>query len=439
MMRFIILALLSLFVLPDLQAKIDPLITRKIDRLVVLEVDASINPAIHNYIKTELERTPHNEGLFFVIKLNTPGGLVSTTKDIITVIGRSTRPVIVWVTPEGASATSAGAIIASGAHGLVMSPGTNMGAATPVGMGSDIKENDGRAKAVNDLSALVKSLSELRGRNAEAFAKMISTAASYTAEEAKKQNIIDGIVNSLDDIRVLYHDKPMTLSGKKVLLQFAPVVETEERPMDFGLSLLNIFAHPSTAYILFVLGAALLYFEFQAPGGYIAGSIGVFCLLLAGIGFQVLPLNFGAILLMVGGLVLLVLEIFITSYGLLALAGLGCLVAGSLFLFRHEDGWMTVQYSVIFSSLSAVALFIGLMGWYLARHRAPREGFFDHTDQEAEILRELHMDGSQMLYQVKIQGEIWKARGDTQLTLGSKVKVRKQNSKELVLEIIKPV
>ncbi|MFP5458958.1 MAG: NfeD family protein [Bacteriovoracia bacterium] len=435
MIRIAILAILTLFVseLPKAHASE---LEQRIDTFVVLEVDASINPAIYNYIKTELERSPEHPGQFFVIKLNTPGGLVSTTKDIITTIGKSPRPVVVWVTPEGASATSAGAIIASGAHGLVMSPGTNIGAATPVMLGEDIKAADGRAKAVNDLSALVKSLSELRGRNADAFAKMIATAASFTSEEAKKQNIIDGIVNSLDDIRALYDNRVMSLGGQKRTLKFAQVVQLETRNLDAGLSLLNIFAHPTTAYILFILGAALLYFEFQAPGGYISGGVGVLCLLLAGIGFQVLPLNMGAILLMVAGFVLLVLEIFITSYGLLALSGIGCLAAGSLFLFRHEDAWLTIQYSAIFSTLAAIVVFIGLIGWYLARHRAQKIDFFSHADQEAEVIRLLADEAAGTLYQVKVHGEIWKARGAAGLTPGTRVKVRKENSQELILEIV---
>ena len=303
-------------------------------------------------------------------------------------------------------------------------------------LGEDIKAADGRAKAVNDLSALVKSLSELRGRNAEAFAKMIATAASFTSEEAKKQNIIDGIVNSLDDIRALYDNRVMSLSGQKRTLKFAPVVQLETRNLDAGLSLLNIFAHPTTAYILFILGAALLYFEFQAPGGYISGAVGVLCLLLAGIGFQVLPLNMGAILLMVAGFVLLVLEIFITSYGLLALSGIGCLAAGSLFLFRHEDAWLTIQYSAIFSTLAAIVVFIGLIGWYLARHRAQKIDFFSHADQEAEVFRLLVEEAAGTLYQVKVHGEIWKARGAAGLKPGTRVRVRKENSQELILEIV---
>lgn len=429
--------MLSLLVLSDLRAGVDPITDLSLDRIVVLEVDATINPAVANYLQTELTRTAATDSALFVIKLNTPGGLVSTTKDIITAIGKSTRPVVIWVTPEGASATSAGAIIASSAHGLVMNRGTNIGAATPVGIGEDIKEGDGRAKAVNDLTALVRSLATTRGRNAEAFVSMVATAASFTAEDAAKKGITDGVVTSLDGIRALYQEKTVIIQGQKRLIKFAPIVETEIREMDAGQQLLNIFANPSTAYILFILGAALLYFEFQAPGGFIAGGIGVLCLLVAGIAFQVLPLNFGAMALLVAGVVLLVLEIYITSYGLLALAGLGCITAGSLFLYRHEDGWMTVQYSVIVSTLGGIVVSLGVIAWFLARHRSEKQRFFDHSQQEGEVIRALGQEGSSYLYQIRVGGVIWKARSVVELSVGDRVKVGQQQGDGFLLEITK--
>ncbi len=437
MIRSFIVAILALLVLPHVHGGVDPITDLTLDRLVVLEVDATINPAVANYLQTELTRTAATKSTLFVVKLNTPGGLVSTTKDIITAIGKSTHPVVIWVTPEGASATSAGAIIASSAHGLVMNRGTNIGAATPVGLGEDIKEGDGRAKAVNDLTALVRSLATTRGRNAEAFVSMVTTAASFTAEDAAKKNITDGVVTSLDGIRALYQEKTVILQGQKRLIKFAPIVETEIREMDAGQQLLNIFANPTTAYILFILGAALLYFEFQAPGGFMAGAVGVLCLILAGIAFQVLPLNFGAMVLLIAGVVMLVLEIYITSYGLLALAGLGCLTAGSLFLYRHEDGWITVQHSIIFSTLAGIVVSLGTIAWFLTRNRTTQQNFFNHTHQEGEVMRSLGQQGTHHIYQVRVLGEIWKARSETALLIGDRVKVSQQRGDELLLDVIK--
>jgi membrane-bound serine protease (ClpP class) len=431
-MKLIILSLfLALFFISPVKAETSVLTIKK---MIVLDVDATINPAIANYLQTELSRPAPTEEVLFIIKMNTPGGLVSTTKDILSEIGKSQHPIVIWVTPEGASATSAGAIIASAGHGLVMSRGTNIGAATPVGMGEDIKEGDGRSKAVNDLTALVKSLSDSRGRNAEAFATMISSAASYTADDALKKGIIDGVTPTLEDIRVLYEGKSFIVKGQTKKLNFAAIVETENRLMDAGQSLLNIFANPTTAYILFVLGAALIYFEFQAPGGYIAGSAGALCLVLAAIGFQVLPLNVGAILLMLAGVVLLVLEIYIVSYGALAVAGLACFSAGSLFLYRHEDSFMTIQYPVIFSTLAGIATVLAVFGWVIAK-KNNAQTFFTHLNEEGSVISILNPEGDLYLYQIKVRGEIWKARSSEKFEIGQKVKIKSENNNSLILEI----
>ena len=165
----------------------------EVKQISVLEVNSSINPATYNYLKTELSKLSADKGDLAILKLDTPGGLVTTTKDIITLIGKLTVPFVVWVTPEGASATSAGAIIASSAHLLVMSEGTNIGAATPVGIGKDIEKSDGKAKAINDLVALVRSLSKARGRNPDRFAEMISKASSFDSQTALKEKVINGI------------------------------------------------------------------------------------------------------------------------------------------------------------------------------------------------------------------------------------------------------
>ncbi len=406
-----------------------------IQRMVLLEVEATINPATANYLQTEILRSQGEEGSLVIVRLNTPGGLVSTTKEIISLIGRSPRPIVVWVTPEGASATSAGAIVASAAHGLYMSRGSNIGAATPVEMGKDISEKDGRSKAVNDLAALVKSLAETRGRNKEAFQSMISSADSFTAEEALKKNVIDGIATSVDDLRAQLQGKLVSVQGKRYLLKFAPAVEVVERPMDAGQRLLNVFAHPATAYLLFLLGAALLYFEFQAPGGYVMGSIGILCLLVAGIAFQVLPLNYGAVGLIAAGLVFLILEIYITSYGLLAAAGLACLTAGSLFLFRHEDGWLTVPYAVIFSTLAGVVGFTAVILWYLARHPSTDRAFFDLAQREGHVVRIVGQEGSTWMYQVRVAGETWNARSAETFVVGDPVRATRQDPSSLILEI----
>ena len=259
-------------------------------------------------------------------------------------IGKSSIPVIIRVYPEGASATSAGAIISSSAHILLMSPGSNIEAATPINSDGDIKNKDVRNKTVNDLVALVSSLSEARGRSVTSFKEMVEKASSFSAEEALKKNIIDGIVSSEAEIKKVLDGLEIVFQGEKMNLRLDDKLTFIDLPMDLGQKILSFFANPSFAYILFIIGAVLIYFELQAAGGFIAGSLGAVCLILAAIGFQVLPLNLGAMGLIVLSFILFFLEVYITSYGLLAFAGLASLIFGSLFLFRTNDSLMDISY-----------------------------------------------------------------------------------------------
>lgn len=433
--------------------------------ILQLEVNSSINPATLNYFRTAYKRAQQESFDLVLITINTPGGLVSTTKDILTLIGDAEFPTAIWVKPEGASATSAGAIIASAAHLLYMSEGTNIGAATPVQMGGDIegdqnKENndvankeesssnekapqtiqerlaqelkknqegggDMRAKAVNDLVALIQSLSEARGRNAELYAEMIRNAASFKAREAYEEKLIDGIANNLEDIVDHLNGREVVVKGKTLnLSSTSPRVVTMQ--MDLGQKLLDIFANPGLAYILFLIGAALIYLELQAPGGFIAGSIGVVCIIMAGIGFQVLPLDFGALGLIVFSFLLFVMEIYVTSYGVLSLAGLAALISGSLFLYRGDDGYLELSHSFIFSSVSAVLVFMGLIAYMFIRDRkvADVADFNAVVGKHAVVMSEISStEPDYFFYQVKVNGEIWRARSKKQVQVHATVTI----------------
>lgn len=406
----------------------------EINSLVRLKVHTSINPATLNYIQSGLDKAVKNKNDALVIELNTPGGLVSTTKEILTTIGQSDIPVIVWITPEGASATSAGAIIASGAHLLFMSDGTNIGAATPIQLTSEM-EKDVKAKAQNDLIALVKSLSELRGRNADLFASMISDAKSYTSKTAVEKKIVDAIANSDKDLINLINNRVIIHHGESLQLKTTSATSIIEISMDLGQQILNIFANPNLAYILFLLGAALLYFEFQTPGGMIAGSLGGLCLILAGISFQVLPLNFGALGLLVFSFILFILEIYITSYGLLSLAGVASLVLGSLFLFRTEEGHVEISSALIFSSTAAIVTFLLFVTFVILRDikNIGAKKFNKMDDKEAQIVAFIQKHGDKFIYQVKVSGEIWNAQSDKELEIGSYAKVIGQEGMKLIV------
>ena len=409
----------------------------EIKKVSILEINSSINPATYNYLKTNLEKVSADNGDFVVLKMDTPGGLVTTTKDIITLIGKIKVPIVVWITPEGASATSAGAIIASSAHLLVMSEGTNIGAATPVGLGKDIEQKDGKAKAINDLVALVRSLSKARGRNPERFAEMISKASSFDSQTALKEKIINAIVNSQTDLFKFIDNKKVKVLGEEYLLKFNPQAEIKTVDMDPGQAILNIFSNPMTAYVLFVIGAALLYLEFQAPGGFVAGAIGAVCLVLAAIGFQVLPLNFGALGLIVLSFILFIIEMYITSYGILTLGGIAALVFGSLFLFRTENAYLDIQLPMILSVVAAIVIYVLIIAAVIIRTRGKKQNFFKNVDMFGHISKSLGKDGEQFIYQVKVNGEIWRTLSEIEFSENEKVKVLEQDDEHNSIKIAK--
>ncbi len=410
----------------------------QVNKLTFLDVNSSINPATHNYLETNFKKLKKENGDLVFIKLDTPGGLVSTTKDILTLIGSVDVPVGVWVTPEGASATSAGAIIASGAHFLVMSEGTNIGAATPIGLGKDIEQKDAKSKAVNDLVALVRSLSKARGRNPEHFEKMISEAKSLDARTALKEKVIDKIINSQEELVSFLNKRNISIKGNKVTISIDPNVPVTTIEMDAGQQILNVFANPTTAYVLFIIGAALIYFEMQAPGGMVAGAIGVVFLFMAGIGFQVLPLNIGAMGLIILSFVLFVLEAYIISFGILTLAGIIALVFGSLFLFRTEDSMIELEQKVVFSVVFAISAYVIMIGWYFVKTWVKRKNYYSNENEIGQISKilENHHD-SDFHYQVKVHGEIWNATSQEELQVGDDVKINKSDEDKLELIITK--
>lgn len=410
----------------------------KVEEVVFLPVQTSINPAVYNYLKTNLLAIEKKENQLPIIKLNTPGGLVTTTKDILTLMGSLKVPVGIWVTPEGASATSAGALIASGAHILLMSPGTNIGAATPITMGSDIKQKDAKAKAVNDLVALVSSLSKARGRETKAFEKMITKAESLDSQNALKEKVIDAIINNNSELLEFLSNREIQVQGKKIKLTVnTKSVSFKTKEMDPGQQILNIFANPTTAYLFFIIGAALLYFELQAPGGFVAGAIGVVFLFLAGIGFQVLPLNVGAMGLIILSFILFVLEAYITSFGVLTIAGVASLIFGSLFLFRTENSLIELERSVVFSVVIAITIYVAFVGWYFIKTYVKPKNRYTHENEYGHVSKSLGQRDEKYLYQVKVDGEIWQALCKEELTLGERVFVERTNEDKLLLDIKK--
>ncbi len=409
-----------------------------VKKILKVEIDSSINPATYSFLKEAYLKAFREDYSFVLITMNTPGGLVSTTKEILTLIGGSEIPTIVWITPEGASATSAGAIIASGAHILIMANGTNIGSATPIDFSGEIKESDLRKKAINSLVGLIQSLAESRGRNPEAFGKMVRDAITFKSQEALQKKLIDGIADRESDVINLLNNRLITRRGTtyRIITQ-NPVINNYE--MDTGQNLLDTLADPTMAYVLFLIGIALIYLELQAPGGYMAGAIGSVCLILAALGFHILPLNFGAMGLILLSFILFFLEIYVVSHGLLAIAGIISLVIGSLFLFRTDNAYIELSNAVIISSVSAIALFVLLVGGYIYWDRKQhklRENFYTKVGKNGVVTELLPSDEpGWFFYHIKISGEIWKAKSKNIYQKGDSCKVHKEDPEEMCLYI----
>lgn len=410
-----------------------------VKQVLKVEINSSINPATYNYLKVAFQKVKKEGHQLLLITMNTPGGLVSTTKQILTLFGKDDVPVVIWIAPGGASATSAGAIISSGAHVLFMAEGTSIGAATPIEMSGDIKAKDARKKAINSLVSLVESLSDARGRNQEMYAKMVKEAASFNATDAQEKNIIDGVVNSLPELIKALQGRKINLKGHAYTLNVqSPTITSLS--MDLGQKLLDTLANPSMAYVLFLIGAALLYLELQSPGGFIAGGIGAVCLLLAGIGFQILPLNFGALGLILLAFVLFLLEAYIISYGMLTLAGLIALTAGSLFLYRTDEVYLQMSTALIFSTVASIGIFVLFLGYYLAKDWKNRKTG-EISDYNSPIGKQGHIievlpseEEGIFYYQIKVGGEFWKAKSNKHLQINDQCEIKKQEQLILTIE-----
>ena len=407
-----------------------------IDKIFSLTIASTINPAILNYLQTGFQRAQEEGAGLIIIKLRTPGGSISMTKEILSLFGQSEIPIVVWVTPEGSSAASAGAILASGAHVLLMSQGTNIGAATPVQLSGGGLDTDMRSKAVNDLVALVQSLAETRKRNTKLFAEMVEKASSFRAKEAKEKQLIDGIVNNQEELIQFLRGFQIHLRGKDINLDLASHVEVVEHNMSKGQELLNIFADPGFAYVLFLIGAALIYLELQIPGGFIPGALGTLFLILSSIGLQVLPLNFVALGLIILAFTFFIVEIFITSYGILSILGLCSLIFGSLFLYSTDDSYLTLNIAVIFAAIVAVLVCVGLFSFLIVKERRHIGSvkFNAIVGKRGKVIAARgKIDGQHWSYQIQIGGELWNALSTKTYNPGDFCLVKEQN--DLILKI----
>jgi membrane-bound serine protease (ClpP class) len=281
----------------------------------------------------------------------------------------------------------------------------------------------------------VRSLSVERNRPGHPFELMVEKAESYTAQEALKEKIIEGVAANEKEMVELLKDRTFKFHGAARKIQFSSALKSKNYDPNAAQQILDSLADPNTAYILFLIGIALVFFEFQAPGGYIAGAVGFCLMLISGMAFQVLPLDWGAFGMMMIGLFLFIVELYVTSYGALFIGGVIFFGLGSLFLFQDHSGFISVQYSIIYSALTGVLTAIGSMFIYLWREKKKPKTEKDFFLPQNAVGVIMSKNGN--IYQVRVRGEIWNATSKDDLAINEEILVEKVDPKKLLVQIKK--
>lgn len=439
-MRLLMLVLLLLC----LPARAEPPV------VTVLRLEGAIGPATVDYVKRGLARAEQRGATLAVLQIDTPGGLDTSMRVIIKDILASPVPVVTYVAPNGARAASAGTYILYASHVAAMAPATNLGAATPVeigalpdrgkpGRGTDKEEKDKDDKAakdgeekkeavpadtmarkqIHDAAAYLRSLAQLRGRNAEWGEKAVREAVSLSAEEALRLNVIDLVARDVGDLLVkLNGRKLITAAGEKTVQTQDAVVETIEA--DWRTRTLAVITNPSIALILMMIGIYGLFFEFSNPGFVLPGVVGAVCLLLALFAFQLLPVNYAGLALIALGIAFMVAEAFLPSFGALGIGGVVAFAVGALILIDTEAPGFGIPLALIAAVGLTSALLLALIGSLAlrARRRPVVSGREDLIGSSAELVEWNGTSGW-----ARVRGELWRAQANEPLSSGQRVRV----------------
>ena len=400
--------------------------------VVIAKLDGTINPAAADYIGRSIERARELDAECLVITLNTPGGLLKSTRVIVSSILESEVPVVVYVAPAGSQAASAGVFITLAATVAAMAPGTNIGAATPVALEGQM-DSTMSVKATNDAAAFIRTIAEKRNRNVEWAEEAVRKAFSITETEALAQNVVDLVANNQEELLSRLNGMVVETPKGTVKLETegATVISLE---MDFSEKILDILSDPNIAYILFMLGVYGLLFELYNPGAILPGVVGVISIILAFYSLHTLPINYAGFALILFSVILFLAEIKVTSYGMLTVGGIISLVLGSMMLVRSESAleFFEISWSVILSVAAVtVVFFLVVIGLGIrAQRRKPTTGVEGIVGETGEALSALDPEGK-----VRVHGEIWNARSSSgKIKKGDRVKVVRMENFTLTVE-----
>jgi membrane-bound serine protease (ClpP class) len=388
--------------------------------IITIKADGVVNPVMSEFISLSIDEAAREGADALVIELDTPGGLDASMRNIVQDIIASEIPVIVYVSPSGARAASAGVFITLSAHVAAMAPGTNIGAAHPVGLGGKMDKTM-LEKAENDAAAYIKSLAEKRGRNAEWAEKAVRESVSITEKEALKLNVIDISSPNLTSLLESIDNRTVELSIGKHTIK-TKGIPVRQKEMGFRHKILNIISDPNIAYVLMMLGFYGLFFELTNPGAIFPGVFGFISLILAFYSFQTLPVNYAGLLLIILAIILFILEITIVSHGLLTIGGIISMIIGSLMLFESPQPFFQLSLKVILPAVFLTALFFSLSIWLAVKayRRKPKTGVEGLIGITGTAKTDIYNEGM-----VFVHGEIWRAWSDIPIKAGEKVIVEK--------------
>jgi len=395
------------------------------DIIRAVRISGVINPVVADFITAELDHANGRGQKAFLLELDTPGGLDTAMRSIIQGLLGSRIPTIVYVYPPGARAASAGALITLAADFAVMAPGTNLGAAHPVAIGpggsGDEKNNTMMEKVVEDAAAYARSIAEQRGRNTEWAERIVRESISTSATEALDLKVIDLIAADRQALLEGLDGRRYLRNGQGRFLKTAGA-EFEQSEMGLRQRILNVISNPNVAYMLLMLGILGIFFEISQPGVILPGAIGALALLLAFFGFQTLPVNYVGVLLIVLAVILFILEVAVTSYGMLAVGGLVALTFGSLMLVETSKPYLQISREVIFAAVGVSAGFLALVIYHVVRTQKgrPVSGSEGMAGECGVAVDDFGGNGEGLVF---VHGEYWNASCAEPVAKGQRVEV----------------